>query len=1146
MAKSKGAILDEEIRLGSGEVLRDPTREELDETQSAEDRSLASGKFATDLLFGRVGPGEKRIPGPLELARFEKRAGKLPRGPDTDPDSIDAKTLGIGGGSEETFPIHVMVRGSDGKLVKRKILAHTKEQAQEVMDALGMERKGQMMFESEIQTARRLADDGYDAASRYIGIGVDSLTEFTQGNEILATDGDILRQLETMPGFMSDKGYPNAFAFGYDITQSDTLQAKAAKIEAQIPGAITKIVVGPDGDLELFSQLERGGRWAKIDNPGIPFGKGTLEGVLAELEGDAGQVAGHLFNATTALIMLAAKRLPVWQRSAVAATDKARKAEQIAGAVKETGLAKYLARAAGSALDKNLGRFVYTGTGIGLSAGLGHTIDEAIEKGRGFNHDEWQEIMDEAGIVFRDVWLMDRGLSVVGKGLSTFATKPLQSFFSSREQNVIAAMSASKEYKIPLIPPDMHPMFGSAWMQAGNLSASTAQFAAKRDAFVLSGMNDFVEKVLSGSKELTADQAFHIAALNKSKLLSTLGDAGTELAGQRALRKHIYQYAVADKKLLNTIATDAAGDIGKASFSMTRIHQIRQQADAAGIRFAHKGTTFGKTGQPILPNGKMSNISEATSRLSEPVDSRIMELFGQLEGFENRIRTVPGTDVLGRTSTSVDQLIALRQRAAALADEPGLNSVSGWAAAAILKETKQMMLNPIGASKVLKGKLRNISNFMDDSEAIQTRMWVKRLLDPKYAPRYGEPYDIAAQFFNLQRPEVIAEAKAMLTGGRNVPAATGQWNEIRLGFTAKLINNPSDIPAIIANKENHEALRILYSKSELASFSKMARDLGSFQEGPMARLMEHSKDAADPAKAFWTSKNTQALRDFVEQAGGSDSAQGRAIAGSFFSMLIRENSRMVKGMDVLDKGAMAKSMAELRTRGWLDILVGKERAEALNVKGVENALSMMVGGSNMGAGLITASVTQSAMGGVLSAPKKAAHGWRKWFSNYIAGRFLVSPSMFKAAGLTNPRYYGSIDGKYLVPPEMSYVRTFADMIAAAHAIAEKDASDLGLDQGYSARDLRATLDGGSQKVNIRAEGMVPPPRAAHSLPGENILGLPNLPAPGGGGGGGGGRGIPTPTLGGGLPNPAPRAGGSLPTDDGAGVPPGPRPKLGQR
>ncbi len=1148
------------ITLDSGDTLRTPNPEEFAKILAEQKRKLEASGRAGEILFGKGAFGDRRKPaGPFEVMRHTKKGGILaakPRASGSEELAISAKELGLEGftsdaGTEEGLlnlspegirPITVMVKDPESnEYVKYRILAESKEQANEVLDMLGMERKGQMMFDSEIQTAKALAGEGFDAASRYLGLGVDALTDYIQASDTLATDGDILRQLSTVPGFLNkENDNPWAFAFGWDITQTKSLEAKAALMKEQIPGIITKIVVGKKGQLELFAKFGPEGRWAQIDNPGIPIGKGTLDGVLAELEGDAGQVAGHLLNATTTMIMLAAKKLPVWARGASGKAVASKLAEGVEGAIQNTGFHQYLLRATGTALDTKLGRWIYQGLGISGAAGIGHTIDQSIVKSRGFRHDEWQDIMDEAGIVFQDVFIMDRGLAIVTAGLSTFASQPMKLFYRTKEEHIIAAMAAAKEYHMPLMPPDLHPMFGSAWMQAENLSAAAAQFASHRDAFVLSGMKDgFIRRVLDGSKELAPEELAAIAGQYKKKMIAQLGDYGTELAGNRALRKHIYEYGIADKKGLMDLAVDTAPHVGKATFTMTKLQQIKAKAERLGVRHALEGTKFGKKGQAILPSGKIASISESTATLADPMSTEVEGLLSLVNTLETRMVHVPGKDFVGQTSTIVDQIIALRTRAFALADAPGQNMVSANAAAATFKEAKQMMLNPVNASKELKSKLKRMSEYMDDSEQLQSRMWVKRMFDPKYQPKYGDAYEIGVEFFNLQRPEVISEAKQMLTGQRNVPGSAVKWEEVRRGFAAKMINNPSDIPAIIANKENHEGLRLLFSKSELASWEGLAKDLAAFQQGPMARLMEHSTDVAEPLKAFWVSKNTDALRSFMKEAGGADSAGGRAVAGSFFSFLLRENSTMLKGMDVLNKTAMAKAMAELRTSGWLDILVGQERAVMLNAKGVETVLSIMVGGSNMGAGLITASVTQSAVGGVLAAPKKAVHGWRKWFSNYIGGRYLVSPSLFKTAKLPNPRYYGSVDGKHLIPPEMSYLRTFADMIAAAHAIAEKDANDLGLGEEFGAADLRNSMDGGSPKVNIRAEDTTQPPRSAATLPGTNALGLPNLqaaerrtagPAPS----------IQAPQVG----QQPRRAGGGMPTGDAAGVPPGPRPKLG--
>jgi hypothetical protein len=656
-------------------------------------------------------------------------------------------------------------------------------------------------------------------------------------------------------------------------------------------------------------------------------------------------------------------------------------------------------------------------------------------------------------------------------------------------------------------------------------------------------MRHFTDKILAGEKELATEDIIALASKHKKALMDVVDNPSTELASTRALRKYIYEYAVADKEGLRRLTDAAIPDIGAVTFAMRGLKSINKKVDASGIRYAFEGTYFGKTGQPIMPSGKMSNLNEATFKLRDPLDNRVQDLMGQFGDMQTKLRTVPGTGPLGESSTSLDQLIGIRTRAAVLQSEPGIGEASAGAAKLVLEETKHMMANPANASKAFKTKLAEISTYMEESERVNRKLWVKRLLDPKYRPEYGTPYDLGVDFFTLADWETIAEAKHMLTSGKNVVGMAHKWEEIKMGFQAKLLNNPSDIPALIGNKDNHKALNILFNKGELDTFERMANDLSIFQDGPIARLMAHSDKAANVAKTFWESNNTQALRDFMVTAGGPDSPQGRAMAASFFQLLIKENSTAVRGVDVINKSAIAKAMFEMRGRGWTEILLGAKKAEILNVRGIETALSMMVGSANMGAGLITSTMSQGAIGGALAAPKKAMHGYRKWFSNFLASRMLIGPVMQRAAGLPNLRYFGSIDGKHLVPTEKAYFRTFADMVAASREIAEEDAIALGFagpDQRFSGADLHESMSG-TNGHQLIVDPNAAPPRAGATLPGTSTLGMPNQPrAPGGLGGGGGNAPAPQ------RPQPTPRVGGGLPTNQGAGVPPGPRPNSGPR
>jgi hypothetical protein len=251
-------------------------------------------------------------------------------------------------------------------------------------------------------------------------------------------------------------------------------------------------------------------------------------------------------------------------------------------------------------------------------------------------------------------------------------------------------------------------------------------------------------------------------------------------------------------------------------------------------------------------------------------------------------------------------------------------------------------------------------------------------------------------------------------------------------------------------------------------------------------------------------------------------------------MLIAKNSIKIDGMDVVNNTALANAFTELRTKGWLEQLVGKDQAALMDAKGIEDALGKMISGANLGNSMIVATTASNVAGGFLK-PGATGAGARKWMSNYLGGRFFVSPFMFRAAGLRDPRYVGPVAGKYLVPPSMSYLRLYVDILAATHAQLENDANYFNISSEFGPDDMQRGVDGSNL---VKGQD---PKQQQPSTPGVNPTGLPNLP-----------QGKPT------SPTPAPtppqlgvgqtggRVGGGMPTGAGAGGTPKPRPITGQR
>ncbi len=1061
---------------------------------------------------------------------------------------VSARELGVGSvldrqnDEPEKFMNVVAVDPETGEQKRYELLAQSEEQAQAVLDHFGVEAVSHYFTDEQMAVASRLKAKGGEILSDGFSTVKDRTTELAQSIEIFAPDSDLLRQLNAGVGI---PGLPNAARVGGALGRMDRLSEKLEYIETMIPGAEGKIVPGTSGENELFIKMPTpNARFVPIDISGFPIG-GEPGSAMAELEGDIGIIAGEHANMTSALILAAQAILPHTNAFRLV-SGKA------PGTLKEASgpLTQYLKTQMNNMARRGLWRWAYVSGGVGAAAAFGNIVDNTIEHFRGFQHDDMGEIINESLAVGSVVAKLEGGMRLFAAGVSMFLAPPLRKILRTQEDHVIPTMDVARRYNVPITVADMHPVAGAIALQSQGLSSAMRAFYTNRDVFVRAGLDGFVAanfgKVgITEAEIVAATKSYH------AKLLKILDDPESTLGATPALREGIYDYLMTDRKRVLDLTSNAVGDMGGASFQIGKLAKIKADAASGGTRYLKRDLTLDKADRIRGSDGKMVSFSDATMRFpDEPLDPRLDTIFDLIDSINPRLQNLPIMSREGSGNTAIHQIVKIRQKAFAATDRP-TNDTSKWVASELYEESKRLMRDPSFLNRApapFREQMGKLADYMDESEEIAGKLWVKRMLDRDQQVRFAEDFELGEYFFNLRRPEVIQQVKDVLTkADRTLPMADhNRWEEVRSGFTSKLIRDPASAPKLIADPEHQIALNILYNKGERTALSDMAVRLADMQEGTLARFMQSHMDELNPALELWAKRDLYGMKVLVDEFGGPDTPGGRRMASSFFSMILHQNTVKLDAVEVLDKPQVAKAFSELRAQGWLQVLVGKDQAKLMDIEGIENALDMMIGSSGMANQLVTAGVAQSIGGGGLLDPSKSSRGYRKWLGNYLGGRFLVSPFIFRAAGLPSPRYMGPVEGKYLVPPNMSYLRTFVEILAANHEMMKNDANslDLGKTVKFSAADIQFSSDSGPG-INMPQGGAPPVPGPI----GSNAMGLPNLADPDRGGGGE--PLIPPPPLGGGgqpkpRPQPKPRSGGGLPTDREAGVPPGPRPKLGPR
>lgn len=1060
------------------------------------------------------------------------RSVTSPKGP------ISARELGVGStldlNKEEPEKIlNVVAEGKDGVSKRYEILAQSEGQARAVMNYFGVEPKSSIFSDEQLALASRLGDKAGDSISSGLHGVKDRAKELARGIEMLNPDSDLIRQLSANP--FDARG---AFRMGDRLARLDNLSDQAQMIEAFLPGSVAKVEPNEHGENQVFVRLAGKSKYVPLDVSGFPVG-GKKGSILAELGGDIGLLEGEILNATTASIIMGQKILPNTKLFHFL-SGKA------PGVVKEAAspLVNYYRQAANTIARRGLARWAYATGFTGASASFGSVIDDGIENWKGFQHDSWGQIIDEAQSVGTFVAGLEGGMRLSASALSLFSAPAIRSLLRAKDENVIALMDAARRYNIPITVADMHPIAAALALQSQGLSSRQAAFFRDRDVFTRAGLKGFIEANF-GATGITSSEVILAARVAKSNINKILDDPTSTIGATSALREGLIDYIMADRKGTLDRVGAAAAEVGGATFNISRISRISKDAEAGGTRFLLSDVTFDKLGRPRI-EGKLVSWSDATKRFyDEPLDARLTDLFTWVNELNPLLRTLPVISRDGSPNSAIHQLAKIRQKAFALTDTP-MNDVSAWTASQIYKESVRLMREPgnVGrASAGFKTRMETLDKYMAESEEIFTKLWAKRLLDPNQGVKYAEDYDLGQFYINLQRHELIGQLKSLMEGGeaRGLPRGVNRWEEVRKGFTANLLSDPLGSIRKITDPENAIGLGILYSKGERKSLEKMANMLMDMEKGTLARFMQSHADAVVAPLELWKKKDVNGLKILMDEFGGPDTPQGRRMASSFFSMIVDTNWVKIDGIDVLDKKKVAAAFSEMRAQGWLDALVGPNQARLMDIRGMEQALDVMIGQAGMANKLITAGVAQSLTGGMIDSGR-SARGVKKWFANYLAGRFLVSPFMFRAAGLTSPRYMGPVQGKYLVPPDMSYLRTFVNILEANYNIIREDAKqiDLGSSPTFDLGDLPITDKSGPSIVIPDSASL--PPRTA--TPGQGALGLPNIPneEPG--------PLIPPLSLGEQVKRTQSqtprRSGGGLPTGAAAGRPAQSRPTPGQR
>lgn len=822
-------------------------------------------------------------------------------------------------------------------------------------------------------------------------------------------------------------GPAQAFNTRQSLTRSKNQVDKINKIRDKFPGTIFRI----DQDSETGESTFE----AKL--PGyteyLPVDK--ADNVIAALlsPGDHGDLFGHLATfETAAMIIMSGQsaglmaRLPGLGAAAAPAMNVANVGKALA----------YVKRGVNSLVRglKETGRITGIGALEGVATGLGRFVDESIQKWEGYQSDEWGDIANGAITVAKSDGILEmgmRGFIAVG---SAIASKPVAWIMRKADDVVKESIEASNKFGIPMIPADLHPISRTGMLQAGRVSGSIGARINIRDAVGLLRFGDYF-KNLGDPTALKREELKGALAVVEKRLMKALRKPGSVAVASQASRRGFAAFRAAEEAATQGRLKDARASIGKdGSFDLGPLLEISAASKTGGTRGRRAGVEEAAGGRSIGVNPRTGKagflgIDVATINFSGPIHLKVLELMQFVDGINPLLRTVGKggrTDRFNFSSNAVDQMVELRKKAHGISDDVNYNPISREIASQLHQEMIRVMRNPTGGSPGFRQAMEALDTRLGVNEEIANMTWVRTLLDPNGVRRNITDEELGSVIFNLKKPDQVAQIKRAL---QSTGTGALTWGRVQDGYREMLLSNPLQFTTVIDNPGNKKALRTIFSSGEMSDLADVASEYRRMQGSGVVKLIKKDMESTDIAVDLMRTKDIAGLKTLVDELGGKDSPSARSIAAGIGMWVANSSTKTVNGQDILDKGKAASMLAELNKDGMFDVLLGKHNMG--DIESIRKMLSMTIQNSHMGENLISAQMAQQLTQGIIHPIR----GWaaaNKLFANWIFGRTMMSPFLFRATGLDSPLVSG------LAKHDRSFVRLYVRLMKNIRLQAEQD------------------------------------------------------------------------------------------------------------
>lgn len=694
----------------------------------------------------------------------------------------------------------------------------------------------------------------------------------------------------------------------------------------------------------------------------------------------------------------------------------------------------------------------------GVAAGAGRLGQEVVDPLLGVERD-LPGIGERLGGAL-DVGTQAAGFGLGGEAMSFILGSPGR-FLASTPRDIAAinARMGDLGQEIGLFASDSHPIFSTMFNMATRTSRNVRDVQLRR-------LEETGRTILRQATDITGDfrtirtaelqgvvDKWETALKDSLKLDVPLNEAATPASVGRMTQQALREFEKGRRELVQRakIEADEAAS-ARSGFDVS---------DAKGVALeAQRGIQSISFEQLRDEAGKFTGGLNLT-QVSAPLPKQLQQLTDDILNIRAGVRTF--TDTAGRTTTGLDQMLELRQRAANLRTT-GDPTIDGFATK-LYNALDEAVANPTG-NRRYRSAVRRAVKLQDKTNEIFDKAQIRALVEQTGS----NPATIGRDLIIPGHPDRIRYLRAILQAGKR----PDRWERVRAGFFNRLLQDPTRIPRVLSEFDT-QTLRSVMSTKEQQALTEFARSWTRLQRSSVQRLIDEQQRLGAQGMNVLLSGTEDDVASLIAAVGGKESDLGKALRAGLIANIYDRSVTRVQGRDIIRPKIAKGIIQDLEQTGKLQQVLTARDLERLD--SIEKFLSYIPDEEALAAGL---QATEAASGFFRLPGVGQIRAGMTLARNSIVGRMIVSdlaaniftgsktgPFLDRALGTTVRQ--AALRGRDIT----NAIRVVAPPLGAVVTELERDAQVLLGDEGTI--DLRVQPGQNESVINLRdlARDLIP-------------------------------------------------------------------------